>query len=73
MHFTVSAQYAPFIADVVRRAIREAELDAFFRADPDPQIQRFASVPDDLRDDTADGVAVLDVVRADSIPEVSSR
>jgi hypothetical protein len=59
MHFTVSAQYAPFIADVVRRAIREAELDAFFRADPDPQIQRFASVPDDLRDDTNPGDATI--------------
>lgn len=61
VHFTVPAQYAPFVADVVRRALDEVRLDQTFRADSDPRIQRFASVPDALIDGAATGIAVVAV------------
>lgn len=60
---TVPAKYAPFIEDAVRRAIREANLDADFRSDPSADIRRFAGVPDALLDHAATGVAVFAVTQ----------
>ena len=62
MQLSVPAQYAPFLADAIQRAVREVELDQFFRADADPAIQRFAGVPDALIDRTVPAHVSLDVV-----------
>jgi hypothetical protein len=62
MQFTVPAQYAPYVADVVARAVRDVTLDAEFRADSDPRVQQLGAVPDALIDRNAPAHALVEVV-----------
>lgn len=62
MLLSVPAQYAPFLADALARAVREVELDQTFRRDPDPAIRRFAGVPDSLIDRTVPACVLVDVM-----------
>ncbi len=59
----IPAKYAPYIRHALDRAIAEARLDEDFRSDTDPRIQRFASVPDSLIDETASGEAAFAIVQ----------
>lgn len=62
MQLDVPAQYAPFIADALARAVREVQLDQSFRSDSDPAIRRFAGVPDALIDRSAPADASVAIV-----------
>lgn len=68
MQFSVPAKYAPYVAAVVARAVRDVQLDATFRADSDPRMQRFGAVPDALIDRDAPAHASVEIVIPCAVP-----
>jgi hypothetical protein len=69
METTVPARYLPFLADVLRRAVRDIRLDESLRSDPDARLHQMSPVPDSLIDATAADEACVQVV-APSLSEV---
>lgn len=57
--YRVPAAYAPYLRDVIARAVRTIATDRVFRDDEDEEIRRWTAVPDALIDPVTAGECVL--------------